>query len=184
MKKPIPAETQTAELDTAEAGEPPSSGSALKLELTIDQGVELPIGQNRITLAIQAAGRHCGFTSGSIGVRVTNDDAIRELNKKHLGHDYATDVISFGYSADVPNLDGELVVSIDTASREAQAVGWPVANELLLYIVHGVLHITGMDDHDQSDRSEMRASEESIFLKLGIPEIIRCGADSDKEDQS
>lgn len=163
--------------------EPPSSGSAIEIDLIIDHGVNNPLSKKLVCEAARLAAASRGFSDGSIGVRITNDATIRELNATHLGHDYATDVISFGYTAETPTIEGELVVSVDTAAREAKSASaladheWTVEHELMLYVVHGVLHITGMDDHDATDRIEMRAAEEAVFLKLGIPAITRCGAD-------
>ncbi len=171
MTKPEISEPPT------DAEEPPSSGSDIELELTIDSGVSNPLSESEIRQAIVAALTHRGFSAGTIGVRITDDETIRQLNARHLGHDYATDVISFGYTDAPPNVEGELVVSADTARREAAAANWQFQSELLLYIVHGVLHITGMDDHKDSDRAAMRAAEEVVFLQLGIDAIRRCGAD-------
>ncbi|WP_419189382.1 rRNA maturation RNase YbeY [Stieleria marina] len=166
--------------------EPPSSLCDISVELIVDDSVSASLDEDAIRStvlsAVQTAAVHRGFSSGTVGVRITDDAAIRQLNAKHLGHDYATDVISFSYEADPPHLEGELVVSVDTARQKASEIGWPAESELLLYIVHGVLHITGMDDHEPTDRREMRQAEESVFLKLGIREISRCGADIQPED--
>jgi probable rRNA maturation factor len=94
-----------------------------------------------------------------------------------LGHDYPTDVISFAYSQETPVIEGELVVSVDTARQRAKDLGWSSRSELLLYVVHGVLHIAGMDDHDESDRVAMRAAEKRVMRKLGIDEIDHFSPD-------
>jgi probable rRNA maturation factor len=157
--------------------EPPSLHCNVELELTVDDDIKLPLDASDIEAAVRAAATREGFLEGTIGVRVTDDVTIRQLNAKHLGHDYATDVISFGYEADPPRVEGELVASVDTATQKASEVRWPVKHELLLYIVHGVLHICGMDDHQEHDRAAMREAEKAVFLELGIDEISRCGAD-------
>ncbi len=90
-------------------------------------------------------------------------------------------MISFAYDCQPPLLVGELVVSAQTASRRAGELGWPADHELLLYIVHGVLHITGMDDHDPADRAQMRAAERELMQRLGVDEITRFGADRQSE---
>ncbi len=131
----------------------------------------------RIKEAVWLAAEHRGFTIGEMGVRVTSDAVIREINSRHLQHDYDTDVISFGYDAVPPRIEGEIVVSIDTARRIAMEVGWPDEFELLLYVVHGTLHITGMDDLDDESRKEMRQSESAVMQRLGIHDVIRFGAD-------
>ncbi len=100
-------------------------------------------------------------------------------------------MISFCYAADPPLIEGELVASMDTAvSRACELLAgpqsiddrnalWSAADELLLYVVHGTLHICGMDDHDDADRRAMRQAEAEVMTRLGIPEIKRFGADSE-----
>ncbi len=83
-----------------------------------------------------------------------------------------------------PRIEGELIVSVETASRRASELGWDADHELLLYIVHGVLHLTGMDDHAPGDRGEMRAAEEKIMTQLGITAIVKYGADISHDDIS
>ncbi len=135
------------------------------------------IDDEAIIAAVVAAAAHQGFSRGSVGIRITDDATIRDINAKHLQHDWATDVISFGYSADGDFVEGELVASVDTAIEKASQLGWSAAHELLLYIVHGTLHICGMDDHDDDDRSAMRSAEHDVMTGLGVPDIVRFGAD-------
>ncbi|KAA5541559.1 rRNA maturation RNase YbeY [Roseiconus nitratireducens] len=106
--------------------------------------------------------------SGELGVRFTDDATIHEINVRHLSHDYPTDVISFPYSDQPPRLEGELVASVDTALENAVEAGWAAGNELLLYVIHGVLHIAGMDDATPSQRREMRVAEQAVLNQLGI----------------
>ncbi len=111
---------------------------------------------------------------------MTDDPTIQQINRRHLDHDYPTDVISFGYQSAAPQIAGELVVSMDTAYRQANQLGWDPINELMLYIVHGVLHLTGLDDLAPQQRSQMRTAEAAIMTQLGAGEIVRYGADSDQ----
>ena len=165
--------------------EPPSSGSAqnISVETVVDLTIDCPLSATQIEAAVRIAARHRGFSCGSIGVRITSDATIREINSKHLQHDYATDVISFGYHAQPPEVEGELVVSLDTASQLASKIGWSVDMELLLYIVHGVLHICGMDDHEPEDRAEMRTAEKAVFERLGVDRMDQFGADRESVSQ-
>ncbi len=126
------------------------------------------------------AARSRQFTDGEIGIRISDDPTIQQVNRRHLQHDYPTDVISFLYRSDLPRIEGELIVSVDTARRRSEELGWNTSHELLLYVVHGVLHLTGMDDHNPILRSEMRKAEEMIMTELGIADIVRYGADIDR----
>ncbi|PNY36965.1 rRNA maturation RNase YbeY [Rhodopirellula sp. MGV] len=128
----------------------------------------LGLSNQQIAEAAIAAARHRGFRSGQLGVMITDDSSIHEINREHLGHDYPTDVISFPYAEDGTHLEGELVVSVETAHENAIEFGSDTATELLLYVIHGVLHIGGMDDHEDDDRQAMRDSEQAVLSELGI----------------
>ena len=82
----------------------------------------------------------------TISVAVVDDDAISELNGEFLGHQGPTDVLSFVLEQGEDFLDGEVVVSAETAQRAAAEFGWSAAEELLLYVIHGALHLAGYDD--------------------------------------
>ncbi|MEM9366552.1 MAG: rRNA maturation RNase YbeY [Planctomycetota bacterium] len=129
-----------------------------------------------ITRAVRAAAAQQGFQRGQIGVRLTGDATIREINREFLSHDYATDVISFGYGHDQDSrfLEGELVASVETALSQAIDNEQTPDNELILYVVHGTLHIAGLDDQDDASRAEMRRAEaESLrrFTELTATEV-------------
>ena len=164
------------------ADEPPPVDASMEVEIIVDDFVEAFATRPMMARAVRLAAAHRGFTRGEIGIRVTDDATIRDLNRTHLGHDYETDVISFGYTARGDRVEGELVVSVDTAARLAHD-DWPPAVELLLYVVHGTLHITGMDDHDAGDRAAMRQAEQAVMTALGFPSIHKFGADQLGADQ-
>ncbi len=142
--------------------------------MTIDKGIL----QARLLQTLQA--EH--VVSASLSVAVVTDEAIHAVNRDHLGHDYATDVISFLYSEDtsgsgsvpaVPRgagkvIDGELVVSAETAVREAERFGWQPHDELSLYLVHGLLHLCGYDDLTAEELPLMRQREREILQIWGL----------------
>lgn len=104
------------------------------------------------TLALEKAGPR------RVGVLVTDDRRIRAINKRHLKHDYATDVISFNLGDE--RAWGDLVVSVDTARRAAKDLGLPFREELARYLVHGTLHLLGWDDGTPRERKSMHARQE------------------------
>ena len=136
---------------------------------------------SRIRAAVIAAASARGFHCGSLGVLVTDDQTIHQINRDHLAHDYPTDVISFAYSQQRPEVEGELVVSWDTAQREAADLGWPAINELLLYVVHGVLHVCGMDDQAPEARADMRRAERQVLSSIGISNASEYGPDATQD---
>ncbi len=110
-----------------------------------------------------------------VSVALVNDAVIREVNREHLDHDWATDSIAFSY-ADDPSPDavsGEVVVSGETALREAEARGTDPRHELLLYVAHGTLHLLGWDDDTPARRRRMNARAADILAGLGIRESAR-----------
>ncbi len=157
---------------------PDNNRPSLEVEINVDPKFSNDVDEDSIRAAVIAAAQHRGFHTGEIGVRVTDDSTIRQINMRHLDHDYETDVISFAYTADSPRIEGELVVSIETARDRAAEIHWNATHELLLYVVHGTLHIAGMDDHDDEDRAAMRAAERDVMTELGIADIVRCGVET------
>jgi probable rRNA maturation factor len=104
-----------------------------------------------------------------ISIAVVDDPTMHELNLKYLQHDYATDVLSFRFDEDEDSpVDGEIIVSVDTAEREAKEYGWRTEDELLLYVIHGALHIVGYDDQELEDRKEMREAEARHLAAMGL----------------
>ena len=154
-----------------------------RIEIAIDPSIDLDLPISRLSQAAAAAALARGFSKGELGIRVTDDESIRVLNARHLNHDYATDVISFSYLCQDNEIQGELVLSADTARRRAAELGWSTVNELLLYVVHGVLHISGMDDRQPHDRQLMRQLEQQVLISLGVDQIVRFGADAAFENE-
>lgn len=92
------------------------------------------------------------------------DDAqIAELNRRYLHREGPTDVLAFPMANDF----GEVIVSAETALKEAQAREIEPAGELLLYTIHGVLHLIGYDDKTDDEALQMHAVEKDILTQLG-----------------
>lgn len=133
--------------------------------------------------------------TATISLALVNDAEIHEMNREFLGHDYPTDVISFLLNdasnsfvrdpncserdADAKSaasvecgvgedLHGELIVSSETAIREAAAHGWSPKAELVLYVVHGLLHLCGYDDLTDEARPAMRSRERDLLAIWGF----------------
>lgn len=98
-------------------------------------------------------------------------ETITRMNTDYLGHDTATDVLAFDLHSESPVIPdspvyGEIYVSIDAALEAAQIYGTSPAYELVLYIVHGILHLVGYGDHEEPERAAMRSAEQSILESL------------------
>lgn len=147
-----------------------------EIEITIDADVRERVREHAtaahrldhdtIEAAVRAAAAVGRCQDCRIGVRVTNDAVIHEINREFLKHDYPTDVISFPYALTPPIVEGELIVSIDTAAVQAADASWSIAEELLLYVIHGTLHLVGYDDVHETDRAAMREAESQAMSRL------------------
>jgi probable rRNA maturation factor len=128
----------------------------------------LPIDETPIRRAVEAilAGDAAG--RATISVAVVDDDAIGKLNEKFLRREGPTDVLSFVLEQGEGLLDGEVVVSAETALRTAPRFGWSAAEELLLYVIHGTLHLAGYDDATPRQQATMRDRETKYLAALGI----------------
>ena len=103
-----------------------------------------------------------------LSVAVVDDETIHDVNRRFLGHDYPTDVIAFDLRGEIDDgLDGEIVVSVTTASHEAKSRDHGEVEELLFYCVHGTLHLLGYEDHEPERRARMLARQVEIMQSSG-----------------
>src|ERR1700751_2694865 len=103
-----------------------------------------------------------------VTIACLTDPAIAVLNQRFLQHEGPTDVISFPYQQSKNNLQGELAISTETACTAAAERNRSPADELLLYIIHGTLHLCGYDDFEDESRALMRARERYYLKALAI----------------
>jgi probable rRNA maturation factor len=141
--------------------------------LTIEIADEQPasaVDHARLKRAVREILTEAGVGSGEISIAIVGDRQMHELNRKYLQHDYPTDVLSFVLERDEQSgsLDGEIIVSADFAAREAARYGWTMDDELLLYVIHGCLHLVGYDDQTPEGRAAMREAETKHLAHLGL----------------
>jgi probable rRNA maturation factor len=108
------------------------------------------------------------LTSAAISVAVVDDTRIHALNRQFLEHDWPTDVLSFLLDSTDDHLDGEIVLSADTAASAAEEHGTTAADEQLLYVIHGMLHLLGYDDREPADSDQMRAAEQRYLKQFAV----------------
>jgi probable rRNA maturation factor len=140
-------------------------------ELEITYSVEgLREDHPRFLKAAQWVARHCNLLHMEVSIAIVDDPAIHQLNCEYLDHDWPTDVISFVFDSDEAEgrVEGEIIASAETATRLAAQAGWDAEDELLLYIVHGLLHLAGLDDIEPEDAAKMRQAEQACLLELGV----------------
>lgn len=138
--------------------------SGFQIDIT-DQQDHLTMPATRLHEVIERILAEEGFGSAEISVALVDDAEIHRVNRDFLGHDYPTDVVSFVLNEDADGgcLEGELVVSTETAKREARSHGWLPEDEVVLYVVHGLLHLCGYDDLTDDARPIMRQRERQVL---------------------
>lgn len=99
-----------------------------------------------------------------ISIIFCSDDYLLDINKKYLGHDYYTDIITFDY-CESDKLSGDLFISIDTVRNNAEYYSVNFDDELDRVIVHGLLHLVGYDDHTEEQTAQMRTKENHYLEK-------------------
>ena len=123
------------------------------------EGVKLPkIGKRDTTRWIKAVAATHNRKVGEIGYMFVNDEKILEVNNEYLGHDYYTDVITFDY-CEGNILKGDIVISLDTVRTNAEKFGKTYEDELFRVIIHGVLHLCGINDKGPGEREIMEENE-------------------------
>ncbi|MFM8399780.1 MAG: rRNA maturation RNase YbeY, partial [Pirellula sp.] len=100
-----------------------------------------------------------GWQDGEISIPIADYAQVHEVNRQSLKHDYPTDVISFDTTESDEYLEGVIIASADTAFEVANKNQWPASHELLLYIIHGMLHVIGLDDTTPAQSKKMRSEE-------------------------
>ena len=108
-------------------------------------------------------------TVGAINFQYTDDEGILRANKAFLQHDYYTDVITFPRESEQEGDDaiyGDILISIDTVATNAQELGVPFKQELYRVMIHGILHLLGIDDQTDSERELMHMAEDRALMQL------------------
>ena len=122
-------------------------------------GVKMPEIKKRETTAwIKAVAASYGRKVGEVGYMFVSDEKILEVNKEYLGHDYYTDIITFDDDeGDIIN--GDIVISLDTVHSNSEDQHTSYEDELHRVIIHGILHLCGIDDKGPGEREKMEEAE-------------------------
>jgi probable rRNA maturation factor len=113
-----------------------------------------------------------GVREAKVTLAFVDNAHIHRLNKQFLDHDEPTDVLTFPYTpAGAKKLEGEVVIGYEVAREYAADRGHDLALELVLYVIHGCLHLCGYTDADDRSAAEMLVKEREYLTKLGLPDI-------------
>jgi probable rRNA maturation factor len=139
----------------------------LTIEISNRQAA-VAVDRERMRQAAESILRDAGVTDARLSLAVVDDATIHRLNRQYLNHDYPTDVLSFLLEREGERLEGEVIASADTAVRTAAEYSWPPGDELLLYVIHGTLHLVGHDDASPSQRTAMQREERRYLVQFGL----------------
>lgn len=123
------------------------------------EGIKMPAIKKRYNNAwIKSVASSYGKKVGDIAYIFVNDDKILEVNKEYLHHDYYTDIITFDYTEDNV-ISGDIFISLDTVRSNSVEQKTEYENELYRVIIHGILHLCGINDKGPGEREIMEAAE-------------------------
>ena len=129
----------------------------------MSQGVEAPqLDLDRLTLWVQAVARAHGRAVGRLTYVFCDDNYILQTNRQFLQHDYYTDIITFDYSTS-RRISGDMVISLDTVRSNARQGGVGERKELCRVVIHGVLHLCGINDKQPGEREVMEQHENAAL---------------------
>ena len=132
----------------------------------ICEKVEMPqFNQAAVKQWIEQVARTHPKNVGRLTYIFCDDDYILETNRKYLGHDYFTDVITFDYS-NRHRISGDMVISLDTVKTNSEQFAHSYREELMRVVIHGVLHLCGINDKGPGEREIMEANEDAALAML------------------
>ena len=127
------------------------------------QGVEIPdIDLKRVSTWIEMVAASHSRRVGNLNYLFVNDEEILIANRQFVNHDYYTDIITFDYSRG-DRIGGDIMISLDTVASNAEKFGAPYFRELLRVIIHGVLHLVGINDKGPGEREIMEQAENAAL---------------------
>jgi probable rRNA maturation factor len=138
------------------------------IEVLVNNEIGFDVPEPELVRVVRSILTDHDVERGEVSLAIIDDASMHALNREHLQHDYPTDVLSFLLGHSDRELDGEVIVSCETATRTALEYGWSARDELMLYFIHGCLHLVGYDDHRGVERAEMWNRESRYLLSVGI----------------
>ncbi len=125
-----------------------------------------PLKRRKITKWIKTIISSYDKKLGEVGYMFVNDEKILQVNKDFLHHDYYTDIITFDYSEENV-INGDIIISIDTVRSNSKVFDKDFLEELQRVIIHGILHLCGINDKTKEEAKQMRKAEDKALALLG-----------------
>ena len=124
------------------------------------------INKNSLHRIVAALCKELDLKIISLEINIVSSETMLGINKKYLNHNYNTDIITFDYSSERNNLDGEIFISVDDALENSKKYHVSLNNEILRLVIHGILHMIGYDDVASAKRKKMKTVEDVLMKKL------------------
>lgn len=145
-----------------------NSGTPLDVTVTVDWWVVSDTGrmstQKTGSLLQHALEHEDRRGSWDFAIRFVDDPEMTRLHDMYLSDPTPTDIMTFPYDREVGMVGGDIVISVDTAARNASDAGWELAEELDFLMLHGLLHVLGWDDHGDTHRTAMLERQHELLM--------------------
>jgi len=169
------AATRTPDESADSSADPDPGGQRLtvSIEADADDAPDPLLLRRRLSAAVN----ELSIDEIELSVIVIGDARMADLHERFAGVSGSTDVLTFDLRDDPadPSIDSEIYICLDEARRRAAERGHGVDKELLLYALHGLLHLMGYDDHDPADHARMHAREDQVLEAIGIGKVFADG---------
>ena len=139
------------------------------MEITFQsEGVRHPqINENKLSQWIESVANKHDREIGEISYLFCDDEKILEVNQEYLNHDFFTDIITFDYSEE-NTISGDIIISLQTVESNSQMYKTEYTEELHRVIIHGILHLCGLNDLTDDEGKTMREAEDEALEMLSI----------------
>lgn len=121
------------------------------------------INKRKIHLLVNRLTKELKFNISNLEINFISNEDIKRINKIYLNHNFTTDIITFSYSSDTKNIDGEIIISIDDAQINSQKFKVSFYEEIARLVIHGILHLLGFDDQITNDKKIMKRMENKLL---------------------
>jgi probable rRNA maturation factor len=152
----------------------PAAGPTIAVDVMVQSALwdDVPEAESIVRRALAAAAAETADSHAEIAILLTEDSAMRELNRHWRGQDKPTNVLSFPSSTAGRTAGhlGDIVIAYETLAREAATEGKPFAYHLAHLVIHGYLHLLGYDHMTNSEAEKMERLEAGLLRRLGIPD--------------
>lgn len=159
---------------TGDVDEPPETKDQ-PVTVTVDDevlGVDVGWLETKTTSVVELLGK----IQSQLAVRVVNDATMIKLHKDHSNITETTDVLTFDNGSTDTSIHADIAICCDVAARTLRDRTHTLNDELLLYVVHGMLHCIGFDDHDEESHRKMHEEEDRILIAIGVGPVWSSGS--------